>query len=49
MSTYSVLEALQVRCQNRVLDMRCSLDSSEYITVVCHLNERGEKTYDVEK
>lgn len=48
MNAYSILEALHVRCQNRILNMRCSLDSSQHISVVCHLHEGG-KTYDVGK
>lgn len=47
-NTYSILEALHVRCQNRILNMRRSLDSPEHISVVCHLQKTG-KTHDVEK
>lgn len=41
-NAYSVLEALHVRCQNRVLNMRSSLDSSEHVSVVRHLNVKQE-------
>lgn len=47
-NAYSVMEALHVRCQNRVLNVRRSLDSSENLSVVCHLHDGG-KTHDVEK
>lgn len=40
--TYGVSEALDVRCQDRILDVRGSLDSSKHICVVCHLH-RGAK------
>lgn len=43
MSAYGILEALDVRCQNRILSMRHSLDSSEYVSVVCHLHEGNDK------
>lgn len=37
--TDSVVEALNVRCQNRISNLRLFLDSSEYISVVCHLHK----------
>lgn len=43
MSAYGILEALDVRCQNRILNIRHSLDSSEYVAVVCHLHEGNDK------
>lgn len=46
-ASYSIVEALDVWCQNRILHMRDSIDSSEYIGVVCHLHE--EMIYDVLK
>lgn len=38
LNSYSILKTLHVRSQNRVTDMRGSLDSSEDFSVVCHLN-----------
>lgn len=40
--TYGVSEALDIRSQDRILDMRGSLDSLKHICVVCHLH-RGAK------
>lgn len=36
------MEALDVRCQNRISNMRLFLDSSEYICMVCHLHEGAD-------
>lgn len=44
MKTHSVLEALHVRCQDRVLNMRCSVEASKHVRVVCHLRH-GEKMW----
>lgn len=38
-STNSIFEALKVGCQNWVLNTRCFLNSSEYVSIVCHLYE----------
>lgn len=37
--TDSVVEALNVRCQNRISNLRLFLDSLEYICMVCHLHK----------
>lgn len=37
--TYRIMEALDVRCQNRISNMGHFLDSSKYICMVRHLHK----------